>query len=186
MDPVEAAVRDRAGVGDRELAGALAAPHGASRPVPDQPRAQLGELLRRVAAVEHVEHVLELLARELGEGLRRGDQALDLIHLPLGIGDHRDEVLGEHVEGVARDHRLLDLALAHSLRDHGALEQVGAELGKIRPFDVLAELVAGAADPLQAAGTDFGDSTWITRSTAPMSMPSSSDEVATRQGSLPD
>ena len=33
--------------------------------------------------------------------------------------------------------------------------------------------------------TDFGDSTWITRSTAPMSIPSSSDEVATRQGSWP-
>ena len=31
--------------------------------------------------------------------------------------------------------------------------------------------------------TDFGDSTWMTRSTAPMSMPSSRDEVATRQGS---
>ncbi len=36
------------------------------------------------------------------------------------------------------------------------------------------------------AVTDFGDSTWITRSTAPMSMPSSSEEVATRQGSSPD
>ncbi len=34
--------------------------------------------------------------------------------------------------------------------------------------------------------TDFGDSTWITRSTAPMSMPSSSEQVATRQGSSPD
>ena len=34
--------------------------------------------------------------------------------------------------------------------------------------------------------TDFGDSTWMTRSTAPMSIPSSSEEVATRQGSSPD
>ncbi len=33
--------------------------------------------------------------------------------------------------------------------------------------------------------TDFGDSTWITRSTAPMSMPSSSDDVATRHGIRP-
>ena len=36
------------------------------------------------------------------------------------------------------------------------------------------------------AVTDLGDSTWSTRSTAPMSMPSSSEEVATRQGSSPD
>ena len=35
------------------------------------------------------------------------------------------------------------------------------------------------------AVTDFGDSTCSTRSTAPMSMPSSSDEVATRHGSSP-
>ena len=34
--------------------------------------------------------------------------------------------------------------------------------------------------------TDFGDSIWTTRSTAPMSMPSSSELVATRQRSLPD
>ncbi len=34
--------------------------------------------------------------------------------------------------------------------------------------------------------TDFGDSTWITRSTAPMSIPSSREEVATRHGSCPD
>ena len=33
--------------------------------------------------------------------------------------------------------------------------------------------------------TDGGDSTWITRSTAPMSMPSSSDDVATTAGSRP-
>ncbi|MDI2022714.1 hypothetical protein PJL18_03256 [Paenarthrobacter nicotinovorans] len=34
--------------------------------------------------------------------------------------------------------------------------------------------------------TDGGDSTWITRSTAPMSMPSSKEDVATTQRSLPD
>ncbi len=60
-DHVEAAVGDRAGVGDRELAGASARPHDAGDAVPDDPRPQLGELARRVAAVEHVEHVLELL-----------------------------------------------------------------------------------------------------------------------------
>ena len=69
MDAVEAAVGDRAGVGDRELAGALAAADRARGAVPDDPRAQLGEAIGRVAAVEHVEHVLELLARELAEGL---------------------------------------------------------------------------------------------------------------------
>ena len=69
VDAVEAAVGDRAGVGDGELTGALAPADGARGAVPGDPRAQLGEALGRVAAVEHVEHVLELLAAELAERL---------------------------------------------------------------------------------------------------------------------
>ncbi len=111
---VEAAVGDRAGVGDRELAGAGAAAHLAAGAVPDDPRAQLGEALGRIAAVEHVEHVLELLARELAEGLGRGDEPLDLVDLPLVQRRHRDQVLGQHVEGIAGDDRLLDLARSAS------------------------------------------------------------------------
>ena len=49
----------------------------------------------------------------------------------------------------------------------------------------LAHRVAGPADALQAAATAPGDSTWMTRSTAPMSMPSSRLEVATRPRSSP-
>ena len=151
VDAVEAAVGDRAGVGDDELAGAFAAVHRAARAVPDDPRAQLGEAVGGVAPVEHVEHVLELFAGELAEGLGRGDDALDLVDLPLVERRHRDQVLGEHVERVLRDHRLLDRAFAHPPRDHGALEQVGAELGKDAAAADLAQRVAGAADPLQAA-----------------------------------
>ena len=152
VDSVEAAVGDRAGVGDRELARPgrpRMVPGGA---IPDDPRAQLGEAVGRVAAVEHVEHVLELLAGELRERLGGGDQALDLVHLPLVVGAHRDQVLGEDVERVARDHGLLDLALAHPPGDHRALEQVGAELGEDAAHRDLVERVAGAPDPLQPAG----------------------------------
>jgi len=115
-------------------------------------RSKLGEALRRVAAVEHVEHVLELLARELGERLRRGDQAFHLVDLPLVERRHRDQVLGEHVERVLGDHRLLDLAAAHPLRDHRAFEEVGAELGEDAALGDLAETVTSAADALQTAG----------------------------------
>ena len=152
VDAVEAAVGDRAGVGDDQLAGAFAAVDGALRAVPDDPRPQLGEAVRRVAAVEHVEDVLELLAGELAEGLGGGDQALDLVDLPLVHRRHRDQVLGEHVERVLRDHRLLDLPFAHPPGDDRALEQVAAEFGEDPAFRDLAERVAGAADPLQAAG----------------------------------
>ena len=120
--------------------------------VPDDPRAQLGEAVRRIAAVEHVEHVLQLFARELVEGLGGGDQALDRVDLPLVHRRHRDQVLGEHVERVLGDHRLLDLPFAHAPGDDRALEQVAAVFGEDPAFRGLAEPVPGAADPLQAAG----------------------------------
>ena len=59
-------------------------------------------------------------------------------------------------------------------------------LGQQHPAGHLADLVAGAADALQGADATLGgDSICTTRSTAPMSMPSSRLEVATTQGSRP-
>ena len=151
VDAEEPAVGDRAGVGDRELARALAPADGSGGPVPDDPRAKLGEALGRVAAVEHVEDVLELLAGQLAVGLGGLDDALDLVDLPVLVGDHRDDLLGEDVERVLRDHRLLDLAGPHPLGDDRALEQVGAELREDPALRDGPELVAGAADPLHPA-----------------------------------
>ena len=64
---VEAAVGDRAGVGHRQLERALARADRVLHAVPHDPRPQLGELLGRVAAVEHVEHVVEQLAATRSE-----------------------------------------------------------------------------------------------------------------------
>ena len=151
VDAVEAAVGDRARVRDREPPRAGAAADDAGGAVPDDPRPQLGELVRRVAAGEHVEHVLELLQREVGEGVGAADEPVQLRDLDLLLGHDRDDLLREHVERVARDPRLLDLAAAHRPRDDGRLEQVGAELGEDAALRGRAELVPGAADPLQAA-----------------------------------
>ena len=108
---------------------------------------------RRVAAVEHVEHVLELRARELGVGVRAREQRVQRVDRSTVVlrrrGD-RDDLLREHVERVARHDRLLDQALAHALGDDRALEQVGAELREDAALGDLADVVAGAADALQA------------------------------------
>ena len=58
-------------------------------------------------------------------------------------------------------------------------------LGKIRPSLVASTVCPARPIRCRPRATDLGDSTWITRSTAPMSIPSSSDEVATRHGSWP-
>ncbi len=72
-----------------------------------------------------------------------------------------DDLLGEHVERVPRDDRLLDRAGLHPLDDDGRLEQVGPVLREDPAARDGAELVARTPDALEAAATDFGDSTWI-------------------------
>ena len=57
--------------------------------------------------------------------------------------------------------------------------------GKIRPRETSPSECPARPIRCRPRATDFGDSTWITRSTAPMSMPSSSDDVATRHGIAP-
>src|SRR5215207_1244820 len=152
MDAEEAAVGDGAGIRHRELARALTTADRAARAVPDDPGPQLGELVGRIAAGEHVEHVLELDARELREGIRATHERVQVVDRDFLVGADGDDLLREDVERVSRDRRLLDLACAHLARDDGGLEQVGAELREDAPARDGAQLVAGAADTLEAAG----------------------------------
>ena len=100
--------------------------------------------------------------------------------------DVRDDLLRQHVERVAQEAAGLDEPLAHAPHDNGGLQQVAAVLRIQRALAGLADAVTGAADALQATrDTRPGDSTWMTRSTAPMSMPSSRLLVATMARSSP-
>ena len=119
--------------------------------VPDDSRPQLGELVGRVAPREHVEHVLELDAGEVGEVVGAANEVVQLVDRDLLVGGDGDDLLREHVERVARDDRLLDRARLHALDDDRGLEQVGAVLGEDAPARDGSELVAGPPDPLQAA-----------------------------------
>ena len=58
-------------------------------------------------------------------------------------------------------------------------------LGKKRPELAVSTWWPARPTRWRPAATDFGDSTWTTRSIAPMSIPSSSDDVATSAGSRP-
>ena len=96
---------------------------------------KLRELLGGVAPVEHVEHAVEQLAGELGERVGALDRLVEGGDLQLLVAGraHGHDLLGEHVERVARDDGGLDVSVAHAPRDHGALEQVGAELREDAP-----------------------------------------------------
>ena len=78
-----------------------------------------------------------------------------------------------------RPSRMRLATTAHSSRS-------ARNLGKIRPLEVSPTLWPARPIRCRPAVTDLGDSTWSTRSTAPMSIPSSSELVATRHGRSPD
>ena len=114
MHTEEAAVRDRPGVCDRETAHAAPPANHAGGAIPDDARPQLGELVGRIPAGEHVEHVLELRARELGERIRAPHELVQVVDGDLLVGGDRDDLLREDVERVARDDGLLDARLRAS------------------------------------------------------------------------
>ena len=147
---------------------------------------QLGELVGGVAAAEQVEGGVVRAAGEVRERRAALHQLVEVVDGPGVEGGGGDDLLGEHVERVGRHAQRLDRAGAHPLDGDRGLGEVAAVLGEQHAARDLADLVAGAADALERAGdADGGHSIWTTRSTAPMSMPSSRLLVATTQGSRP-
>ena len=65
---------------------------------------------------------------------------------------HRDDLLREDVERIARIARRFHLPVVHRARDGRARDEIAAELRKDDAFADRARLVPGAADPLQPAG----------------------------------
>ncbi len=151
MDAEEPAVGDRPGIRNSEAGGPATPPDDTGRPVPDDPRPQLGELVGGVPAREHVEHVLELDAGKVGKRVGAVHELQQLVHLDLLLRRDRDDLLAEDVQRIARDLRLLDRALLHPADDDCRFEQVGAELREDTALGDGGEVVAGAADPLETA-----------------------------------
>ena len=146
------AVGDRPPAGDGEHPGPGSGREGPGQTVPDQPGAQLGELVARVAPREHVEHALEGLDGGVLEGVGPPHHHGHVVdgHGAFGAGDHGHDLLGEHVEGVTGDAGLLDGPGVHALRDHRRDEQVMTEFGENATLGGFPHAVPGPADALQA------------------------------------
>ena len=91
----------------------------------------------------------EDLVAQLGVGRRPPHQRGQLGDRPVVEGGHGHDLLGQHVERVARVAGGLDEPLVHAADDDRRLEQVGAVLGEELAPAGLAHLVAGPADALQ-------------------------------------
>ena len=144
---VEAAVGNRAAVDHRDPPRPLARDGLVLQAVPRQPRAQIREVVRRVAARQHVEHAVEDRSAQLGERRRRANRGEQRVHVPALHRDHRDDLLRQHVQRVARIADRFDLRLVHRAGDRGARDQVAAVLGE---DDAAARLIDGVARPSDA------------------------------------
>ena len=149
---VQAAVRDGPSAGDRHDPGVTPALDDAGQPVPGDSRLELRELVRRICAGQHREHALECLPAERLVGHRPGHHRVQVVDGPAVHHGHRHELLGEHVEGVARHGGRLDRPGVHALGDDRRLEQIAAVLGKDDPARGRVHLVARPPDPLQPPG----------------------------------
>ena len=150
-DAEKAAVGDGAAAGHGQALGTGAPGQLAGDAVPDQSRAELGELVARVAPGEQVEGRVIGAARERRE--RRGPayDVEELVDVPGVEGGGGDHLLREYVERAGRHVQRLDAAGAHPFDGDRRRHQVAAVLGEQHPARDLADVVAGAADALQGA-----------------------------------
>ncbi len=149
---VQPAVRDRAAAGDRDDARVAPALHDIGQAVPGDTRLELRELVRRIGAGEHAQDALEDLARQRLERRRAAHDRQQLVHGEAFADGHRHQLLGQHVERVARQDGRLDPPVAHAADDDRRLEEVASVLGKDHALAGLAHVVACTADALEAAG----------------------------------
>ena len=149
-DAVEAPVGDRAATGDREPLCPGATAQRALHPVPHDARPELGELVGRVPAGQQIEHGREDVIGQVGEVGGSPHERRELVDRPVVERTHGDDLLGQHIERVARVPGVLDEPLVHPPHDHGRLDEIRPVLRKDLAAARLADLVTGPTDALQA------------------------------------
>ena len=148
---VEPAIRNRAAVDDGDALRAFARGERVLQAIPGESRPEVREVVRRIAARQHVEHAFEDRSAQIGERRGAADRVEQLVDVPLVDRHHRDDLLREDVERVARIAARLDARLVHRARDRGAGDEIAAELRHDDAAAGGADGVTGAADALHAA-----------------------------------
>ncbi len=155
-------------------------------PVPAHPGLEVAERRGREPARDQLQDALERLGREVAIGVGPADQVEEGGDVP-GLDRHAgDDLLGEDVEAVGRHPERLDLVGDHRPGQSAADSSRSAwVLAIIRPLLTRPTTCPARPTRWSPRATPPGEPTWQTRSTAPMSIPSSSEAVATTLGNSP-
>ena len=94
--------------------------------------------------------------REVAVGVGAAHQVVERVHVPVFHGDHGHDLLGQHVQRIARGVDRLHVAPQHAAGHRGGLHHILPVGGEDAPAGGLAHQVAGAPDPLQALGHRLG------------------------------
>ena len=150
-DTEQAPVGNRASTGDGQALGARPRSEQVASSVPGDPWPQLGEVVGGIAAGEHVQRRLQGAGGQVLEWRGPAYEDGKVVHGPLVDREHRDNLLSQDIQWVARDMQGLDLARAHALRDDGGREEVAAVLGEDDAAAHFPDRVTRAAHALQPA-----------------------------------
>ena len=102
-DAEQATIRDGAAARHGHDAGVAAALDGVGHAIPHKARLELGELVGWVGAGEHAEDAIHDVARQGLVGGGFGHRPEQVVAGPCVHHRHRDELLSEHVQWIARD-----------------------------------------------------------------------------------
>ena len=138
----------------------------------------------RVPARKHLHHVHERLFFKRAIRIRLLEQGQERVLAPLAGRGFRNDLLRQHIEGLVGHGHPVELAVVHRAHHGGALRSSRVS-GNIRPFGTPLMVWPERPTRCRKVAIRCGEEIWHTRSTWPMSMPSSSDAVATRTFSFP-
>ena len=101
------------------------------------------------AVGEHPDDFIEFRALEGAIGIGAANELEQLLLIPLARGDFRDDLLGEHIEGLLGNPQAVELAATHGIQQCGAFDEIVARQREEPSFRRAAHGVPGAAHPLQ-------------------------------------
>ena len=124
-------------------------------------------------------------ASSVAERRRAPVQREQLVLAPFLQRDLGDDLLRQHVERLARQRDAVELAARDASSSAAQSHSSSRDSGKRRPFGVPPTAWPERPTRCRKAAIERVEPSWHTRSTSPMSMPSSSDAVATSARSSP-